>query len=943
MKQIYSVVLFIILTTLYAFSQTSVPGGNVSGKWLKTASPYTIEDNITIPNGSTLIIEPGVQVIFQGRYSLNIQGKLLAKGTAADSISFTSKTPDDTWSGIRFDQTSSSNDSSEIRYCVITYAARYTVDNVNTGGGIYIKGFSKVTISNSRISNCVATQGSGIYCSNSSARITNNIISDNTSDGNGSGAGIYCEASSPYIAYNEIVNNLLRRGMGAGITCVASSPVIKNNTISNNITSDEHSSGGGILCKKSKAYIIGNTLSQNLASDGGGIYSDSSSLFIYSNFIVNNHGGTMYGRGGGLFLTYHSKAGIVNNVISNNSSTVNGGAIYYDGDSISITNNTIANNQVQEDPIAAFLNGIGAGISLLAPNATIYNTILYGNAKSQGTPSQIGLTGEQTDPNIYYNNIQDGIAKFELKDGITYTGIYKNNIDTLPSFVSPTAGSGGEYDALAANWSLKNISPSLDAGIPDTAGLFLPKKDLAGNSRVRVCRIDQGAYEFNLGNPIVVKITQKKSIICHGDAVAVLTANTTGGPVNAGGNFNYLWSTGATTKTVSGLTAGTYSVRVTLAKSGCTASASYKVSAPSAITVVSNITSASCHNADGNISITPNGGSGIYSFAWSNGQSSQNLIGIQAGTYTVTVSDKNKCAVSASATVHTTSVIATPAICMVTVDPLSKYNVIVWEKTSYKHIDSFIIYREISSNVYKPIGAVSANALSIFTDTVRTKYFPSTGNPNMGSYRYKLQMKDSCSNYSKLSPYHNTIFIADNNGTFMWSPLYSIEGQTNPVNNYVLMRDDNSNGNWHTVASVSGSQQMVRDPDYASYVGVASWRLETQWSISCSPTKTPVYSASISNIFKPTTTDVNIIADKVNVSIYPNPFSQSATVQINGVNMGNTYVLKIFTIYGEEVRADIVQAQNGFTINRGNLVSGVYYYKLLNNNAVKTTGKLVVE
>ena len=52
-------------------------------------SPYYIQGDITIPNDSTLTIEAGVLVEFQGHYALNVQGQLLAIGTDTNIITFT--------------------------------------------------------------------------------------------------------------------------------------------------------------------------------------------------------------------------------------------------------------------------------------------------------------------------------------------------------------------------------------------------------------------------------------------------------------------------------------------------------------------------------------------------------------------------------------------------------------------------------------------------------------------------------------------------------------------------------------------------------------------------------------------------------------------------------------------------------------------------------------
>ena len=62
-------------------AQTTVPAGNVSGTWNLAGSPYLIQGDITIPNGSTLTINPGVTINFQGHYKFMVAGRILAIGT----------------------------------------------------------------------------------------------------------------------------------------------------------------------------------------------------------------------------------------------------------------------------------------------------------------------------------------------------------------------------------------------------------------------------------------------------------------------------------------------------------------------------------------------------------------------------------------------------------------------------------------------------------------------------------------------------------------------------------------------------------------------------------------------------------------------------------------------------------------------------------------------
>jgi len=62
--------------------------------------------------------------------------------------------------------------------------------------------------------------------------------------------------------------------------------------------------------------------------------------------------------------------------------------------------------------------------------------------------------------------------------------------------------------------------------------------------------------------------------------------------------------------------------------------------------VISSVTA----NADGSITVTPDGGTAPYSFAWSTGADEASVNGLAAGTYTVTITDANGCSITLSFT-----------------------------------------------------------------------------------------------------------------------------------------------------------------------------------------------------------------------------------------------------------------------------------------------------
>lgn len=338
---------------------------------------------------------------------------------------------------------------------------------------------------------------------------------------------------------------------------------------------------------------------------------------------------------------------------------------------------------------------------------------------------------------------------------------------------------------------------------------------------------------------------------------------------------------------------------------------------------ISASTNVTCFGAaDGTATAFATGGHPSLTYTWNTspvqtGPVAGNLPG---GNYTVTVTEGYGCA--QTSTVLITEPAADSAkICMVTVDSISQHNIIIWDKTSFTTVDSFIVYREIATNNYQPIGVVAYDSLSEFVDTTRTHYFPNTGDPNAGTYRYKLQAKSSCGTSGPLSPYHNTIYITNSGGTFTWSQLYSIESGLNPVSSYVLMRDDSTTGNWHAVASVAGTQQTVSDPMFATYQNTASWRVETVWSISCTPTRS--INRSLSNVF--TNHLISVKEEKMEkmISLFPNPSSGNMIIDFNSAKDLRVHV-EIINILGEHIFSNDYHNQEKVELGLSGFAKGIY-------------------
>lgn len=109
------------------------------------------------------------------------------------------------------------------------------------------------------------------------------------------------------------------------------------------------------------------------------------------------------------------------------------------------------------------------------------------------------------------------------------------------------------------------------------------------------------------------------------------------------------WSTGGTTATISNLCAATYTVEVTDA-GGCTATEQVTVSNNSStLNVQINSSNETCAgNCDGSISTDVTGGVQPYTYLWNTSDNSANLSNLCPANYSVTVTDDNGCAVTAS-------------------------------------------------------------------------------------------------------------------------------------------------------------------------------------------------------------------------------------------------------------------------------------------------------
>jgi len=158
-----------------------------------------------------------------------------------------------------------------------------------------------------------------------------------------------------------------------------------------------------------------------------------------------------------------------------------------------------------------------------------------------------------------------------------------------------------------------------------------------------------------------VAISQPPVLQISNIATTSANCNKNDGSANAsatGGTaaLTYSWSaSGGSGATVSGLTAGNYTLTVTDAN-GCSLSNTVTINSTNGPSLLASATTILCNGQSGNVTATASNGTLPYTYSWSTGATSvttatqATLANQQAAIYSVTITDKNGCTSTSSIT-----------------------------------------------------------------------------------------------------------------------------------------------------------------------------------------------------------------------------------------------------------------------------------------------------
>lgn len=487
---------------------------------------------------------------------------------------------------------------------------------------------------------------------------------------------------------------------------------------------------------------------------------------------------------------------------------------------------------------------------------------------------------------------------------------------------------------------LRGINPTLPVGGIDTASSSI-EVVLTYTDPIGVVSSD--TIDVSVRSLPQATAMNVSDATCNGIADGAATINVNGGS----GMFSYNWSTGDTVASVSNLAAGSYSVVVTDDSTGCTTSTMLTINEPTAVTIaIMNVVDASCNgNADGSAMASGSGGTGSYTYLWSNGDTAASITSLAAGTYTVTATDANGCTATNSATISEPAPIsvmfnATNVTCNGGSDGLAVVSsaggsmpyTYAWSNGGTGFVQSGLTQGTYTTTVTDANGCTAIDSVNISEPMVLaatvSSVSPTCNGDNNGSAS-----------------------LTTTGGTAPYSYIWSNGATTDSIGalvagTYVATITDANNCSITAFATLTQPAAIDTSVSQFGFTLTSGQSGATYQWIDCAvdsiiPGETnQSFSAQRNGDFQveitvngcvDTSECITILgvglesinSDKVDLSIYPNPTKDAFTIEVDKFN---TYPLELYDVNGALVEIITLQSKKE-VIDVSHLPSGIYHVR----------------
>lgn len=275
--------------------------------------------------------------------------------------------------------------------------------------------------------------------------------------------------------------------------------------------------------------------------------------------------------------------------------------------------------------------------------------------------------GSATTPNI--SGVGPGNYSVLITDALNCTQSFSTTLTNIPgpnlTVVSTTSVScfGGNNGAATISVSQGTtpytISWSPFGGSAATAGGLTAGTYTATVVDGLGC-IASISTTINQPTAVTLGVVSITNVSCNGGNNGSITVAASGGIPG----YTYSWNPSVgSTATVNNLSAGTYTA-ITTDQNGCSTSITAIVNQPAVLaSSISAVSNAVCFNSTGSATVTASGGTTPYTYSWNTTppQNGNVLQGVNAGTYSVNITDANGCTTQNSVIITQPAQIVTTA------------------------------------------------------------------------------------------------------------------------------------------------------------------------------------------------------------------------------------------------------------------------------------------